>query len=68
VITPETEQILPTPEMPRLRSAMNDALLEIVYNDPLDLCGDVPVLALNGPLDDRLQAVLNVTRTRKNTQ
>jgi predicted ATPase len=58
VITPETEQILPTPEMPRLRSAMNDALLEIVYDDPLDLCGDVPVLALNGSLDDRLPAVL----------
>jgi hypothetical protein len=63
-ITPETERALPTPEMPRLRSAMNDALLEIVYNDPLDLCGDVPVLVLDGPLDDRLPAVLNVTRTR----
>jgi predicted ATPase len=62
VITPETEQALPTPEMPRLRSAMNDALLEIVYNDPLDLCGDVPVLVLDGPLDDRLPAVLNFPR------
>ena len=66
VITPETEQALPPPEMPRLRSAMNDALLEIVYNDPLDLCGDVPVLVLDGPLGDRLRAVLNVTRTREN--
>jgi predicted ATPase len=66
VITPETEQALPTPEMPRLRTAMNDALLEIVYNDPLDLCRDVPVLVLDGPLDDRLSMVLNVTRTRKN--
>ena len=66
VITPETEQALPPPEMPRLRSAMNDALLDIIYNDPRDLCGDVPVLLLDGPLDDRLRAVLNVTRTRKN--
>jgi hypothetical protein len=59
VITPETEQVLPPPELPRLRSAMNDALLEIIYNDPLDLCGDVPVLVLDGPLDDRLPSVLN---------
>jgi hypothetical protein len=66
VITPETERALPTTEMPRLRSAMNDALLEIVYNDPLDLCGDVPVLVLDGPLDDRPPTVLNVIRTRKN--
>jgi hypothetical protein len=62
VITPETERALPTPELPRLRSAMNDALLEIVASDPLDLCGEVPVLVLDGPIDDRLPAVLNVTR------
>jgi hypothetical protein len=62
VITPETEQVLPPPELPRLRSAMNDALLEIVYNDPLDLCGDVPVLVLDGSLDDRLPSILNVSR------
>ena len=62
VITPETERALPTPELLRLRSAMNDALLEIVNGDPLDLCRDVPVLVLDGPLDDRLPTVLNVVR------
>jgi hypothetical protein len=37
---------------------MNDALLELVYDDPLDAWGDVPVLELNGPLDARLNTVL----------
>lgn len=58
VITPEIEQVLPTPEMPELRSAMNDALLDLVYADPLDAWADVPVLELGGPLDDRLATVL----------
>jgi predicted ATPase len=58
VITPETERALPAPEMPGLRSQMNDALLELVYDDPLDAWGDVPVLELGGPLDGRLAAVL----------
>jgi hypothetical protein len=58
LITPETEQVLPAAEMPRLRSQMNDALLELLYNDPLNAWGDVPLLELNGPLDGRLDAVL----------
>ena len=58
VITPETDRVLPTPELPGLRSAMSEALLELVYADPLDVCGDVPMLELDGPLDDRLAAVL----------
>ena len=33
VITPETEQVLPAAEMPGLRSQMNDALLELIYDD-----------------------------------
>jgi hypothetical protein len=37
---------------------MNDALLELVYDDPLDAWGDVPVLELDGPLDGRVSAVL----------
>jgi len=57
-ITPETEQVLPAAEMPGLRTQMNDALLELIYDDPLDAWGDVPVLELNGPLDSRLDAVL----------
>jgi hypothetical protein len=57
-ITPEAEQLLPPAEMPRLRSQMNDALLELVYDDPLNVLGDIPVLELSGPLDGRLDAVL----------
>ena len=37
-ITPETERVLPAAEMPGLRLEMNDALLELVYDDPLDAC------------------------------
>ena len=57
-ITPETEQVLPAAEMPRLRAQMNDALLELVHDDPLNAWGDIPVLELSGPLDRRLNAVL----------
>ena len=57
-ITPETEQLLPPAEMPRLRSQMNGALLELVYDDPLNAWGNIPVLELSGPLDGRLDAVL----------
>jgi predicted ATPase len=58
VITPETEQTLPTPDMPELRTRMNDALLDLVYANPLDAWGEVPLLELDGPLDNRLPAVL----------
>jgi len=57
-ITPETEQVLPAAELPGLRSQMDHALLELVYDDPLDAWEDVPVLELNGPLPGRLGAVL----------
>jgi AAA domain len=58
VITPETERTLPAPEMPELRARMNDALLDLVYANPLDAWGEVPLLELDGPLDNRLTAVL----------
>jgi AAA domain len=58
LITPETEQVLPAAELPRLRAEMNDSLLELVYDDPLDAWEDIPVLELSGPLDGRLNAVL----------
>ena len=57
-ITPETEQVLPTAELLRLREAMNGALLDLLYDDPLKLWGEVPVIELNGPLDQRLETVL----------
>ena len=58
LITPETEQVLPAAEMAGLRLKMNDALLELVYDDPLNAWTDIPVLELSGPLDGRLDAVL----------
>ena len=58
MITPETEQFLPTAELPRLRAEMNDSLLELVYDDPLNTWEDIPVLELSGPLDGRLDAIL----------
>ena len=58
VITAETERALTAPEMPGLRAQMNDALLELVYDDPLNAWSNIPVLELNGPLDGRLDAVL----------
>ena len=42
----------------RARLQMNDALLELAYDDPLNAWGDLPVLELSGPLDRRLDAVL----------
>jgi hypothetical protein len=58
LITPETEQVLPAAEMAGLRLEMNNALLELVYDDPLNAWTDVPVLELSGPLDGRLDAIL----------
>jgi hypothetical protein len=37
---------------------MNEALVELVYDDPLNAWQDIPVLELDGPLDGRLGAVL----------
>ncbi len=57
-ITPETERMLPPPELPLLRAQVNDALLDLVYDDPLSAWEGIPVLELSGPLDGRLDAVL----------
>ena len=57
-ITPETEQVLPAAELPGLRSQMNEALLELVSDDPFNAWEDVPVLELDRPLHGRLDAVL----------
>jgi AAA domain len=65
VITPETERLLPAPELPQLRAAMDEALLELVYADPLDAWADLPVLELDGPLDARLPTVLAALGRRR---
>jgi AAA domain len=61
-ITAETERILPAGELPGLRSRMNDALLELVYDDPLNAWEHVPALELTGPLGRRVDAVLAALR------
>ena len=50
--------------MAGLRLKMNDALLELVYDDPLNSWTDIPVLELSGPLDGRLNAVLAMSGRR----
>ena len=57
-ITPETERALPAADLPGLRTRMNDALLDLVYEDPLKAWEGLPVLELTGPLDGRVAAVL----------
>ncbi|ROO86979.1 AAA domain-containing protein [Actinocorallia herbida] len=58
VITPETERTLPPPEMPALRSRMNEALLDLISADPFDVWADLPILELDGPLGTRPATVL----------
>jgi hypothetical protein len=57
-VTPETERVLPRPDLPQLQETMNGALLDLLSSDPLEAWGDVPVIELGGPLDRRLEAVL----------
>jgi AAA domain len=61
-ITAETERVLPPAELPGLRTRMNDALLELVYDDPLDAWEHIPVLELTGPLVRRPDAVFAALR------
>lgn len=67
-ITSETEQVLPRAEMPRLRENVNDTLLDLLYNDPLQVLGDVPVIELTGPLNRWLEAVLAALRGHSQRQ
>lgn len=57
-ITSETERALPRPALRRLRAAMDDALQDLVEDDPLDLCRDVRTIILRGPLEGRVTAIL----------
>jgi len=67
-VTPETEWVLPRPDMPRLRETVNDTLLDLLSGDPLQAWGDVQVIELSGPLDGRLEAVLAVLPARSPSQ
>ncbi|MFE9560010.1 AAA family ATPase [Streptomyces sp. NPDC006487] len=57
-VTTETERLLPEPDLPDLREAVDGALAEIVHTDPLDAWPGLPVLEPTGPLDRRTEAVL----------
>lgn len=57
-ITSEAERLLPAAEMLRLREAVNDVLLDLVHNDPLQVCEHLPVIELAGRLDGRPDTVL----------
>lgn len=57
-VTAEVANHLPSPEFPALRDAVNDALLTLAYDDPLDAWAQVPILALDGPVDGRASLAL----------
>ncbi|MFD1811804.1 AAA family ATPase [Rhodococcus gannanensis] len=59
-ITDDTE--LPPAEFPQLGAAVNHALLELVYDDPLQLFEGLPVVELTGPVDRRVETVLAALR------
>lgn len=67
-VTAETERLLPPAEMPQLRQAVNDALLDLVYRDPWQAWADVPVTELNGPIQQRRAAVLAALPRRAHRQ
>ncbi|MGW0176743.1 AAA family ATPase [Rhodococcus sp. NPDC003322] len=61
-IIAEAEQMLPPAEMPALRRAVDDALSDLVYADPLQLCGSLRVVELSGRLTGRVETVLAALR------
>lgn len=67
-ITDDTERTLPPADFPHLAAAVNHALLELVYDDPLHLCEDLPVVELTGPLDRRADTVLAALRPDSGAQ
>ncbi len=57
-ITEDTERTLPPADFPQLATAVNRALRELVYDDPLHLCEGLTVVEPAGPLTGRVDAVL----------
>lgn len=55
-ITTDTERLLPPPDFAELRKTMNDALLDLVYDDH-EVFGGVSLIELDCPLDRRLEEV-----------
>ncbi len=61
-ISAAADALLPAPALPALRSAANDALLTLAYDDPFDAWPDTPILELDAPLPDRLGQALRAIR------
>ena len=57
-ITVETVQKLPAVEMTELQRSVNDALLDLVYDDPMQVCDSLVVVELDGQLSGRVDTVL----------
>lgn len=58
IIVPVTAEIaarLPEPELPELRDAVNEALLRLAYDDPLEAWSAVPIVELDVPVDKRAE-------------
>ena len=47
--------MLPPPDFAELRKTMNDALLDLVYDDSHEVFGGVSLIELDCPLDRRLE-------------
>ncbi|MGW4480944.1 AAA family ATPase [Rhodococcus triatomae] len=60
--TDDTERTLPPADFPQLATAVNHALLDLVYDDPLHLCEGLPVVELTGPVDRRVDTALAALR------
>ncbi|MFC0532395.1 AAA family ATPase [Phytohabitans kaempferiae] len=56
-ITTDTERSLPPADFAELRKAMNDALLDLVYDDSLEVLGGVNLIELDCPLGRRTEQV-----------
>ena len=54
-MTTEVRELLPTPDLPQLAQAVDDALLNLAFCDPLDAWTEVPILQLDGPVDKRVE-------------
>lgn len=61
-IDPASEAILPEPELPRLRRATHETLLDLAYGDPFDAWGNTPLQVLDAPLSGRLDHALRASR------
>jgi len=66
-LTAEARRLLPRPDLPELSEAVDEALLTLAHTDPIDAWSDVPILQLDGPLDQRVEHLLRLLRGLSDT-